>query len=198
MTRTFIDMYAFYIPLRLLWSEFPQFISDPNASTTFPYVTDTWGFNFEKWHTSFSATAPNDRHPAFIRRAYNHVWYNFFASSSQTLSEDANTVRSVHQRASTLETRFVDVPGDVAAVTIDTSGATTDTDTIRAAFAQDQFNKLRAFYGDRYVDYLATLGVKTNWSVLEEPELIGQVHHDWNYRLIAATGGDPNAETSGS
>ena len=31
---------------------------------------------------------------------------------------------------------------------------------------------------------------------MEEPELIGQVHHDWNYRLIAATGGDPNAATS--
>ena len=32
MNRTYYDTYAFYVPYRLLWDEFPEFISDPDTS----------------------------------------------------------------------------------------------------------------------------------------------------------------------
>ena len=46
---------------------------------------------------------------------------------------------------------------------------------------------MRAFYGDRYTDYLRSLGVNASWSVLSEPETIGKIHTDWKYRQIANT-----------
>ena len=67
--------------------------------------------------------------------------------------------------------------------------------------ARDQFDKMRAYYGERYVDYLAALGVSANWQILEEPERIGQQHTEWRFRQVAATsnvtGGDDLADTAG-
>ena len=47
-----------------------------------------------------------------------------------------------------------------------------DVDSLRAAVAKDNFNKARKYYGERYVDFLAAMGVRTGWQIHDEPELV--------------------------
>ena len=46
MNRAFIDLYAFYVPYRLVWDEFPEFLT--TGSGTLPTVTDVFEWNWEK------------------------------------------------------------------------------------------------------------------------------------------------------
>ena len=46
---------------------------------------------------------------------------------------------------------------------------------------------MRQFYGERYVDYLAAIGVKVPWTIQENSEPIGKKHADWRFVPVADT-----------
>ena len=58
---------------------------------------------------------------------------------------------------------------------------------MRRAFAEDRFKKIRGYYGEKYTEYLAALGVKASWSISDEPELIGKASKDWQFSQTNAT-----------
>jgi len=64
---------------------------------------------------------------------------------------------------------------------------TVSLNVMRSAMALDRFNKMRAWYGDKYVDYLKALGVEVEWSLLMEPEVIGRKHQDWRFQRTSQT-----------
>ena len=77
--RTYMDTFAFYIPFRLLWDQFPEFIADENSGLTPPTVTDVFFQNFEN---RLVADAPaNLNNAPWIRYAYNLVANSFFNRS---------------------------------------------------------------------------------------------------------------------
>ena len=103
---------------------------------------------------------------------YNDVWNRFARKASTAeVAQDQTTLQAVAARPSTFHEKGLE--GELEAVeTVDTSGSTLSVDAIREAFNKDNFNKVKAMYGSRYVDYLASVGVQADWSILEEPELI--------------------------
>lgn len=203
--RAYFDIYAFYIPFRLLWEDFPAFIAKSNevSPVSVPLVTTLFPENFE---TTFLASATENT--AFLRRAYNAVAYQFFArhfTAGGERSHDgmqkvrdgdfdsSTTLGKVWQRPSTFDESLM-VAAGIDDTTIDVSGSTITTQDIREAFAQDRFNKVRDFYGSKYTDYLAAVGVKASWSILDEPECIGVSNNDLVFRELRSTALDAENE----
>lgn len=198
-TRAYLDVYGFYIPFRLLYSGWPDFISSGGVTGgPLPTVTDLFTYNFED-RLALSDGTNWVANVAWQRYAYNMVWNKFFRREDQ--AERALSLAGVayaSQRPSTLETKALlgSQQNQDTTVTASVSGATAtlSLNALREGFSKDNFNKMRAWYGNRYIDYLAALGVQVSWSILQEPEIICQKHHDW--RFIRATQLAPSTSPS--
>ena len=171
MNRTYHDLYAFYIPYRLLMDDFPAFISE----------NDSGGFSIPVLSTDFEQNFENTgvaSHASWQRFAYNMVLNTFFRYAGETArATTLATLGVTPNRPSTImESFFVDT--DIS----DQTAASLKTDDIRTAFAQDRFQKTRDFYGDKYTDYLAAVGVEASWSILDEPEIIGMKNTKLGFR----------------
>ena len=195
LNRAYMDMIAVYIPFRLLWPEFPEWMSkseeDRAAIGEPPKVTDIMVYNFERTLCLDNSTT----NVAFLRYAYNLVWNTFFRRHDQNeRTQDDNSRAVTSLRPSTFETRLKDQDQVEDATVNDPTSAR----SIREAMGRERFNKLRNYYGDRYTDYLASLGVEATWSILEEPEIIGQKHVDLPFRITKATAETEAVDPSGN
>ena len=186
-TRTYLDVYGFYMANRLAWSDWPTFISEvSNSVGTVPTVTDLFVQNFEPRHTIGPAQAPATQHVCFQRRMYNKVFQHFFAQSDKVVvNEDGNVIHKVLQRPSTFE--YAEPVDEATDTNVNVVANQFTVDELRDALGRDQFKKMRAFYGERYVDYLASLGVSIPWTIQDYPKTIGKKHTDWAYRSVANT-----------
>lgn len=195
--RVYSDCYAFFIPYRLLEESWTDFIADNDPSSNFlPVVLDLNQVNFEHrftYSTLGTGNAPN-ANAAWKRRAYRICYEKFFALNdgwdqavSGSLQDDAGYWTTIN-RPSTWE--VADVPRDRPSQSI--AGATT-VDELRTAFSQDQWDKMRQYYGSRYTDYMMALGVNTPWTLLEEPELLAKKSQDLGYRQVSNMTAPPAA-----
>ena len=190
----YCDVYAFYAPFRVLDGGnedvgFQTWITGENTAGAPPLGTTLWPWNFEHSFPISSNGTDYDQYVTWRRRMYNTVWNRFFAADeNQRVTVATNqSAQTAWLRPTRFETSLVMDPDDQDGVDIDVSGGTLNTDDLRNALAGDMFLKLREYYGDRYVDYLRALGVEANWAILEEPEVIGQHHETWKYRMVNAT-----------
>jgi hypothetical protein len=185
--RMYADVYVFYVPFRLLWADWPQFISERNTTLTIPTVTDTFNQNFEKWIINTTTNL------AWLRRAYNMIAIKAFLrqgenneDGSQGSSTDwhGTNLRGVYNRPSSFDHSVVT---DVDYV--DGEDITSDTTTLdlRESFAKDEFRRMRAYYGERYIDYLAALGISADGNISEDPELLAMHHENWKFRSYGVT-----------
>ena len=184
--RVYKDIAAFYVPYRLLWDEWPSWIAGPEAppSESLPTVTDACEWNFEPEAAE---------HNAFQRYAFNMIYNQYYRPNylPERTSDDA-TAAYCSMRPSTFEQRVfnegtirsnINLTGPVTA-----SVAEINVDQVRAAFAQDRWQKTRDYYGSKYIDYLRALGVdKQDWSVLDEPELLATAQAEAKFRDTPAT-----------
>ena len=177
--RAYFDLHAFYVPFRLLDDQFVPFLTQSEAATL-PSVTGQFLQNYE-----MNAGA----HNPYLRYAYNMVYNKFFRMDQEAeRAIDDVGLGSVKYRPSTLHES--EPEGPVVSTTIDTSGTELDVNDIRQAFNQDNFRKIREYYGERYVDFLRALGVTTNWAIQEEPEMVGQNRGTFKYNIVDPTAAD--------
>lgn len=197
-TRMYADIYCFYVPYRLLWEDWPQFISERNATLTIPTVSDLFPQNFEKWYTTSVST-----NTALLRRCYNMIYQTRFdrkpdidqqASGQSDTGWHGNSLQEAWNRPSTWEHSLV---SDANRVDGEDISAATTTVELREAFAKDEFYRMREFYGTRYVDYLTALGIKTDENLNEEAEVLGMHHQDWTFRPTQGTDATNLAESAG-
>ena len=94
----YVDAFAFYCPFRLMWDDWPDFISGETPASAFPTVGNTWAFNFEPNHTLWGGAAYTE-HPAWHRYMYNLVFRTYFDDrGDQPSSLTGNTVQNVYAR----------------------------------------------------------------------------------------------------
>lgn len=187
--RTYQDVFAFYVPYRLVFEDWPAFIAGDDT-VSLPLETDSNASSKQfltKEYAPTSSIGGFGQVNQLGRRSYNLIWNKFFRPEvSAERAEDATGVALTPLRSTTLNQRLKDSI-ELLDQTIDTSGATITTGDIRTAFAQDRFDKTRAYYGSKYTDYLAALGVEASWSILDEPELIGMSTNKLKYNITDAT-----------
>ena len=178
--RTYHDMYTFYVPYRLLWDEWPDFIAQVNDALVPPSDVSTAQ---QLLLRNQDAGKNND----FIVRAYNLIWNKFFKNTEVPENSPTNITPSLTALRPTTINQRLRTAVELLDQTVDTSGATLTVGAIRDAFAKDRYDKLRAYYGSKYTDYLNAIGVAGSWSILEEPELVGMKMANLNWTTVDAT-----------
>lgn len=188
-TRTYFDLYAFYVPYRVVWEDFPIFIADAEAKTM-PTTT----VNAPEL---FMRNPGGDTISAMLQRAYRMIFYSFFYPNENATRDremlidqvksgafDSSTgLGTARARPTTFDLKVRQSANfdETLVVNDKTVGADTafSVEQLRSAMAQDRFQRMRDFYGARYTDYLAAVGVKATWSVLDEPECLAVSNNDW-------------------
>ena len=181
MNMAYTDVYNFYVPYRILWDGFPDFITTGTGAV--PTVDDLWDHVWEKAYTNTDSAGEWTRLVPWHRRAYNAIWNEYFRLDSQT---EITTDQRETQRANYTQRDFhrAEPEAAITTTTIDTSGSTLAIDDVREALAKDQFNKIREIYGERYVDYMNALGVSTPWTILEAPERVSHTSNRPQFNTI--------------
>jgi hypothetical protein len=180
--RTYMDVYSFYVPYRLVFDEFPAFIA---GDTTVSLPTPPAQGRNQLLTRNDNG---NGNYHTMQLSAYNLIWNQFFRTEDKA-EVNIQTNRDVLPtplRPTTIVQRLK-AASELADQTVDTSGSTLTVGAIREAFAKDRYEKIRAFYGSKYTDYLASLGVETTWSILDEPELIGSSNATLPFQTVNST-----------
>ena len=97
LNRAYYDTYVFYVPYRLLWDEWPDFIGDDDYAGTVPSVNTVTKFFFE------NGSSDGNVNCAFPRRAYNLIWNKFFRITTYQPEQDLDNAFALqcNQREST-------------------------------------------------------------------------------------------------
>lgn len=184
MNRAYLDQYTFYIPFRLLWDGWVEFIQGNGG--TIPTTTCNiarLGYNNKS----------GDSVNAFMLSAYNLIWNTFFRDQDESEVALTNAaVQRVSLRQSTFLHRLQEV-ADYDDQTVDTSSGGFTPHELDVARTQERFNRIRNLYGDKYSDYLATVGVSTSWSVVDQPDSIGITNSELTRKMVFATDDTPAA-----
>lgn len=177
--RCYFDTAAFYVPYRLLWEGFPDWILSNGGVGSLPTVANAFKQNFEPRGTV---------HPAWFRYAYNLIYGRFWRSHTVPWNGDLTPaiIQNTEYRKSTFMESLVPSVG-VESTPVPVEGDTlggyfVDVDELRKGFARDRIAKLRGFYGQKYTDYLASIGIEASWSILDEPEVIGRKASQMKFR----------------
>lgn len=194
MNRVFFDVFVFYIPFRVLWTGWQDFIAKKVGSV--PTNSAAWVFNYER------NTASGTLGTVWQRRCYNHVFNDVFRSTRQAeVGVDQNTEQTALTRGRSFQNVLrtnTPAPPDS---TIDTSGATVTVDEIKLAQKEQKQNRLAYFFDNpsnqEYLQVLQRLGVNVGWEIDDMPRLIGQYHARASFETVVATGDTSTASPSG-
>lgn len=212
-SRAYTDLYAFYVPYRVIYEQWPQFITGQNDNVGLPACSAVREWNFEK-----TAAGAN----AFLGLAYYAIWLRFFSNQNLGANQKSgdNTAplwqraaayesggygpMDVYRRPTSFDLKMLDANNAIKPTNIvemnatDGSGnPTTTINNLRQAMTEERFQKTREYYGGRYTDFLAANGIKANWNILDEPECIGVLNKDWQYKKVKGTGEGNLAQVSG-
>ena len=153
-------LYAFYVPLRLLWSGWIDFIAQDGG--TVPTTTADWAQMFE-------ANASGNAVSSFYRRAYKLIYNQFFGSekfgawyTNIETDTEVNTFlcRNLDQLAGHL-VDSADAPDPTYIAAVSGAQATISLNDFRKAM-KDAYSTRRAdMTGDKYVDAMRRMGYLT-------------------------------------
>ena len=173
-TPCIMSVWFFYVPHRLVWDEWTDFISKQETPPTFPTGTYSTTF-FDRGYFGTGYVNP------LYRRAYKMVYNEYFGSESVgqvyeawyddiTVDTAVNLCRTKNPEdfasKMTLESTVSDPEFAVTASSIPLN------DFYRQLMnARSQ--QRSQMTGDKYVDTLARIGVDATWMIAERPEFLG-------------------------
>lgn len=190
----YVDTFAFYVPHRLVWSGWEDFIAagpnDDSAVTTPPTLTNDSTYLFQTGN-GITASTYNE----LKVRAYNLIYNEFFRDVEAAVIAQDRQVSSPLQvsgkRHYWNELREqVAIGADATAPVITGTPDTVKAEDILRAIAQEKLQMKRATYGTRYVDILKSYGVSVNYQMLQRPEIVGMGRSSMNITDIAGTNWD--------
>ena len=172
-TPCIMSVWFFYVPHRLIWSDWTDFISKQDGAPTLPYTTTPSSTFFDQ---SLLGT-----YIPFYRRAYKLIYNEYFGTESIGQAKEAwyddITLDTAVQRNRTKN------PEDFASKitlydTVDDPEFTVAASSIPLNDFYRQMMNARSqqrsqMTGDKYVDTLARMGVDATWMIAERPEFLG-------------------------
>lgn len=169
--------YLFYVPHRLVWSGFPDWVSDTESGLNLPTTSTIFT---EVWDTGANVKS------ALFRRAYKLVYNQFFGDEAigqggnawytDPLDDTVTTVmrlKTVNQMAAHMVTDDLEVPTDTYVAPVVTSNAQIDLGELERRMRARKSNQTERFQGAKYVDYLRRCGVNVRDPLIDNPELLG-------------------------
>lgn len=196
LNRVYFDVFVFYIPFRVLWDGWQDFIA--LGTGTVPTVADNWLFNYEGHPVADGAT-----HTAWQRTTYNTVFNDVFRSNKQAAATlSASDPLGVLTRGRSFQNTLSNQDADpLPEGTVDTSGPTFAVDELKLAQVKQRTERLSYFFDNptnqEYLQLLARLGVQAGWEIDDMPRMIGQYHARATFETVVATGDTSTASPSG-
>lgn len=206
----YVDQYVFYVPWRLVWDEWEDFIaSGPNPASPAP-VPPTSMVNDPALFNIGGVAGHNN----LYRRAYNLCYNEFFRDelSAPLPADDVPFSASVrpgeagnmyiapkrHWINELRDSSATGIPAQID-VRLSTTGAVwpglavpgtsvmVQADDVLRAIAQQKLQMKRATYGTRYIDILRSYGVRVRHDMLQLPEIVSTAHGSVNITDVVST-----------
>lgn len=196
----YVDQYIFYVPHRLVDSNWEDFVAaGPNNGTTYkPTLIEG---NPALWLTRPYTSPTTILYSPFPQGAYNLVYNEFFRDQDRQSPVAADYVWTQTGDIGTDGTAYISPKkhywnllrdeletgtGAYAEVQSGTPDYVNAEDILRA-ITEQKLQMKRATYGTRYVDILKSFGVSVNYQMLQRPELVAVSHGVINVTDVVAT-----------
>lgn len=180
MNSGVLSISSFYVPLRLIWPEFPELIAE-SGDGTFTVPSYNAATQAAPWLFDY----PGTNRSALYRRAVK-LCYNQYIGKEDAIQQDGaaawynvtDDTTAPQKFGRTLEQRInagldrTDIPD----YSFPTTTGTPDTIDLRAfnrRMAEAKANFRERAYGDKYVDFLRHQGVDPDWRIQMAPEVLG-------------------------
>ena len=206
LTPTYLDFYMFYVPNRLAWSGWEDFITGQDIAAGQDASQDAVGGSFALptvTHSDAFLSNLDGNQNALYSRGYNLIYNNYFKDEDDddVAITNVNYLNAYHLRNQFNEARNDTSTFDTyAPVTTDPDGLTGDfvgAQDVRDAMRRQRFAERREMFGNRYFDLLRSYGVRTNYNMLERPESLGKSRHVVSFTDIPATADTDGGSTVG-
>lgn len=192
MHPAYLDLYFFYVPHRLVWDGWEDFITEGTGNPPTIELSNATARALLYGASSDKATDKLTVN-ALAMRGYNLIWNEFFRDQDFDTEADitaavtgyatARQMKNIYTAARKVDTQFdVEYDADV------TGGkATIHASEIRDSLRDLRLAERRAMFGSRYVDVLRSWGIKTNYQWLDRPESLGRARNMVSFSDIPAT-----------
>lgn len=204
MLDLYVDQYLFYVPHRLVWDEFEDFLAagpDPLVPVTPPALAPATAVP-SLWLNDDSGTLT---HSALRLRAMNLVYNEYFRDQEAPVvgaddlppssNKDCWAVSPKRQYLNEMRERLNPLLGQNAIGFQDVPAAgqtSTSADAILRAVQKHKIDLKRQTYGTRYVDILRSYGIKVNYQMLQRPEVVASAHDSINVTdVVSSSQADP-------
>lgn len=206
LTPTYLDFYMFYVPNRLAWSGWEDFITGQEIAAGQDASEESITGNFampQVVHSDSFLSNNTNATNALYARGYNLIYNNYFKDEDDA---DIPITNVNYQNAYHLRNQYNELRNDTstfdtfAPVTTDPDGLTGDyvgAQDVRDAMRRQRFAERREMFGNRYFDLLRSYGVRTNYNMLERPESLGKSRHVVSFTDIPATADTDGGSTVG-
>lgn len=192
-----VEAYLFYVPHRLVWDKFETFVEvgplGSSANSGFqggtaavsPPLLSTIKVNGDD-ELFMPRAKQGTPYNALRRRAYNLVYNEYLRDEQAALITADTELPTGGQLVAPLRNwvTLLRLSPDLgisaeASVTFDTQSATAavahvDYSEILRARAEYRAQQMRSFYGTRYHDILRSYGIRTNYQMLQRPEIVAR------------------------
>jgi hypothetical protein len=172
-TPALMSVWFFYVPHRLVWTGWTDFISKAEGAPSFPTTTSSGRF-FENAHASTTVSP-------LYRRAYKLCYNEYFGSESVGQSNGAwfdditadTNVNIARTRNPEDFASKIQLDGAVSDPEFTVTGSTIPLNDFYRQMMNARSQQRSQMTGDKYVDTLARMGVDATWMIAERPEFLG-------------------------
>ena len=165
-----IDIWYYYVPLPIIWSDFPQWVMGDSTlnvpDTNYAGGRSLWGLS-----VGTDASLIAEGHDHFLHEAYVKVLNHYFR-------DDENQVATVSEpQAIPIVDQSAETTGDVDLEnedeTIDVSGGSLSLKELERKRANLRYERRVEMQDGKYVNWLKNQGVNANEQLSEIPEFLG-------------------------
>lgn len=193
MHPAYLDMFFFYVPNRIVWDGWEDFITEGNGTIPTIKASPQQADFFLMGRGSDSGT---DTYNNLYMRAYYLVWNEFFRDQdwqdevplSNGAQMNVNELKNYHTKFRKDDEQFaVEIQSEEFTVSSNKGTATIQAQDVRDRLRDLRLSERRAMFGERYFDVLRSWGIRTNYQWLDRPEYLGRARNIVSFSDIPAT-----------
>jgi hypothetical protein len=168
-TPCLASVWFFYVPHRLVWDEWTDFISKSEPQTNFIESTFYGPNYFDK---KFAASGI--KFNPLYRRAYKLVYNEYFnTGAGYDITDDSSVVNMGDLKNPEQWCSKLRLEAEVQDPEFTVTGSSIPLNEFYRAQMNARSKQRSQMTGDKYVDTLARMGVDASWMIAERPEFLG-------------------------